>query len=54
VNENILLRAKKEAMDSHQRIEQLYGEALQAMRRYAGQPSSPAYEVEGDVDDDFG
>ncbi len=35
-NENDLLRAKKEMMESAQRIEVLYGEALNAMRSYAG------------------
>lgn len=37
-NENILLRAKKEQMDSQARIEEMYGAALNAMRAYAGQP----------------
>ncbi len=36
-NENDLLRAKKEMMESAQRIEILYNEALNAMRSYAGQ-----------------
>lgn len=36
--ENELLEAKKEAMASHARIEELYGKALDAMRSYAGQP----------------
>ncbi len=35
-NENDLLRAKKEMMESAQRIEVLYGEALEAMRSYSG------------------
>lgn len=35
-NENILLRAKAEAMESGKRIEALYNEALQAMRGYSG------------------
>jgi hypothetical protein len=49
-NENILLRAKKEAMDSQARIETLYVEALNAMRQYAGQP--PAIEVEDGLADE--
>lgn len=47
-NENILLRAKKEAMDSQARVEELYGKALDAMRTYAGQPP---LELESGVDD---
>lgn len=35
-NENVLLRAKAEALAAHARIEELYGEAIQAMRSYAG------------------
>jgi hypothetical protein len=44
-NENDLLRAKKEMMESAQRIEVLYGEALNAMRSYAG------HEVDETFDD---
>lgn len=47
-NENILLRAKKEAMDSQARIEELYGAALNAMRTYAGQEP---LQLGGDDDD---
>ncbi len=36
-NENDLLKAKKESMESAQRIEALYVEALNAMRSYSGQ-----------------
>jgi hypothetical protein len=50
-NENILLRAKKEAMDSQARVEELYGKALNAMRAYAGQPSE---ELDSGLDDDDG
>lgn len=49
-NENILLRAKKEAMDSQARIEEMYGAALNAMRSYAGQP--PMELEAGDEDPD--
>lgn len=35
--ENQLLEAKREAMESAHRVEELYGQALQAMRTYAGQ-----------------
>ena len=35
--ENKLLRAKTESLQSQKRVEELYTEALSAMRRYAGQ-----------------
>lgn len=35
-NENILLEAKKAALESQQRIEELYADAIRAMRSYAG------------------
>lgn len=35
--ENKLLKAKTEAMESAKRVEELYSEALNAMRRYSGQ-----------------
>lgn len=35
--ENKLLRAKTEALQSQKRVEELYSEALNAMRRYSGQ-----------------
>lgn len=35
-NENILLEAKKEALASQARIEELYTDAIRAMRSYAG------------------
>jgi hypothetical protein len=35
--ENELLAAKKEAMESAKRVEEMYGAALNAMRSYAGQ-----------------
>jgi hypothetical protein len=35
--ENELLQAKAEAMASQQRVEEMYGEALNAMRAYTGQ-----------------
>lgn len=37
VNENALLEAKREAMASAARVEELYGAAINAMRAYAGQ-----------------
>lgn len=42
--ENKLLRAKTESLQSQKRVEELYNEALTAMRRYAGQ---------GEPDDDY-
>ena len=35
--ENQFLEAKREALESQRRVEELYGEALNAMRAYAGQ-----------------
>ena len=35
-NENELLRAKREALESNKRIEALYEDAIKAMRNYAG------------------
>lgn len=53
-NENVLLRAKKEAMDSQARIEEMYGAALNAMRSYAGQPiEEPLQMGGGDDAEDF-
>lgn len=34
--ENILLEAKSEAIESSRKVEELYAEAIQAMRSYAG------------------
>lgn len=45
--ENNLLGAKIEAMASAKRVEELYAQALNAMRSYAGQP----LELEMDLDD---
>jgi hypothetical protein len=47
-HENELLKAKKEALASQARVEELYMEALGAMRGYQGQPP---LEVEGEYDD---
>lgn len=38
--ENELLRAKTEALQSAQRVEELYTNALNAMRRYSGEEES--------------
>lgn len=35
-NENALLRAKAEAIDSQKRMEELYADAIAAMKRYSG------------------
>lgn len=49
--ENILLGAKAEAMESAKRMEELYAEAITAMRSYAGHdPLSISSEV---VDDEY-
>ena len=43
-----LIKAKTEALKSEKRVEELYSEALNAMRRYAGQV--PQEEVDEDED----
>jgi hypothetical protein len=43
-NENLLLSARIEEMARHQRIEELYTEALNAMRSYSGQEVEEAYD----------
>lgn len=49
--ENILLGAKAEAMESAKRMEELYAEAITAMRSYAGQdPLAVSSEV---LDDEY-
>lgn len=48
-NENSLLVAKREAMASAQRVEELYGAAIDAMRAYAGH--DPFKEDRADDDD---
>lgn len=45
--ENDLLRAKTEALQSAKKIEELYANALSAMRTYSGQKKDP-----GDADDE--
>lgn len=47
-NENILLQAKKVALESQAHMEQIYAEALQAMKLYSGSGSS----AEEDYDHD--
>lgn len=42
--ENKLLRAKTEAMKSQEKIEKLYEDAINAMKRYSGH---------GDIDEDY-
>lgn len=46
--ENELLDAKREALESAKRVEELYSTALNAMRTYAGQT---AMEIEADYED---
>lgn len=43
VEENRLLKAKTEALQSQKRVEELYSEALNAMRNYAGQGAPDDY-----------
>lgn len=47
-HENELLRVKKEALESQQRVEEMYVKALDAMRSYSGQ--APAQDVDDDED----
>lgn len=46
--ENLLLDSKVESMASAKKVEELYGEALDAMRRYAGRAIDKEDEVEYD------
>lgn len=39
-HENRLLQAKTEALQSAQRVEELYAQAISAMRKYSGQGDS--------------
>lgn len=39
-HENRLLQAKTEALQSAQRVEELYAQAINAMRKYSGQGDS--------------
>lgn len=48
-HENELLRVKKEALESQQRVEEMYVNALNAMRSYSGQTSTQ--DEEDDEDD---
>lgn len=50
-NENSLLVAKREAMASAARVEELYGAAINAMRAYAGQDPLPDDDTLDEVDD---
>jgi hypothetical protein len=47
-HENELMRVKMEALESQKEVEQLYRDALNAMRTYAGQePTDPLDEYDG-------
>ena len=50
-NENHLLRARADAMESAKRVEELYGQALDAMRAYAGHPVRELEAAEDDYND---
>lgn len=50
--ENELLKAKIESLKSAKRVEELYEEAIKAMRTYAGQPDPQDFE-EDDYYDDY-
>jgi hypothetical protein len=46
--ENLLLESKIEQMASAKRVEELYGDALDAMRRYSGQTQDEEEEYYGE------
>lgn len=46
VNENELTKSKIEQIESQKRMEELYGEAIKAMRDYAGDLPTPDEDVE--------
>lgn len=48
-NENLLLSAKIEQIHSQKRIEEMYENALNAMRRYSGEPEEEPYDVDEDL-----
>lgn len=45
---NKLMKAKQEMLESQQRIEELYGEALKAMSKYQGNDDSEEEPIEDD------
>lgn len=47
-NENILLRAKTEALESQAKVEELYANAIKAMQRYSGNYTDDDEEDESD------
>lgn len=47
-NENQLLRARVEQLQSSKRIEELYDEAINAMKRYAGHDDYEEIEYDGE------
>lgn len=51
--ENKLLKAKTEALQSQKRQEELFEEAIKAMRRYGGHINPGADEDEDDEDSDY-
>ena len=48
MRENLLLAAKVEQLASASRMEELYENAIRAMRSYSGQDPEPNYETEGE------
>ena len=43
-----LIAAKKENLDSSRRIEELYSEAMKAMRSYSGEPNNNQFDIHSD------
>lgn len=50
-SENALLATKRELMESQKAVEELYKQALSAMRTYSGQPAIESDAEYGDFDD---
>ena len=48
-----LITAKTEALQSAKRVEELYANAIAAMRRYSGAGNAEEEEIEGDDDYDY-
>ena len=47
IEENKLLRAKTEALESRERLEDLYAEAIEAMKEYGGRSAKDDPDIDG-------
>ena len=52
MHENELTKVKIESLESAKRMEELYAEAINAMRSYSGQPPVLDPEIEDDLNED--